>query len=264
MRYLRYAILVIASCVMTPAVSAAPDKDTRAEYIRSHYAKYEYNIPMRDGTKLFTSVYIPYDQSKSWPMLMQRTPYRVAPYGSSDFKTRLGPSEKFEQEGYIFVFQDVRGKQMSEGEFVNMRPQDAYKRGKDAVDDATDAYDTIEWLVKNVPNNNGRVGQWGISYPGYYTSVSGINSHKALKAISPQAPIADWFFDDFHRNGAFSTPMAFLFLIPSMLPAQSRILTVLKDAKPQRLTVTSSSATSGRWLTLTKTISTASDRSGMN
>lgn len=211
MRYLRYAMLVIASCVMTPAVSAAPDKDTRAEYIRSHYAKYEYNIPMRDGTKLFTSVYTPYDQSKSWPMLMQRTPYRVAPYGSSDFKTRLGPSEKFEQEGYIFVFQDVRGKQMSEGEFVNMRPQDAYKRGKDAVDDATDAYDTIEWLVKNVPNNNGRVGQWGISYPGYYTSVSGINSHKALKAISPQAPIADWFFDDFHRNGAFSTPMAFLF-----------------------------------------------------
>ncbi len=203
---------LLALAVLFSAFSAtAATEDKRAEYIRSHYAKYEYNVPMRDGKTLFTSVYVPNDQSKKYPMLMQRTPYRVAPYGTDKYKTRLGPSEKFEQEGFIFVFQDVRGKQMSEGEFVNMRPQDAYKRGKKAVDDATDAYDTIDWLVKNIPNNNGKVGQWGISYPGYYTSVSAINSHKALKAISPQAPIADWFFDDFHRNGAFSTPMAFIF-----------------------------------------------------
>lgn len=204
--------LMLALAVLFSVFSAtAATEDKRAEYIRSHYAKYEYNVPMRDGKTLFTSVYVPNDQSKKYPMLMQRTPYRVAPYGTDKYKTRLGPSEKFEQEGFIFVFQDVRGKQMSEGEFVNMRPQDAYKRGKKAVDDATDAYDTIDWLVKNIPNNNGKVGQWGISYPGYYTSVSAINSHKALKAISPQAPIADWFFDDFHRNGAFSTPMAFIF-----------------------------------------------------
>ncbi|MBC3766054.1 CocE/NonD family hydrolase [Neptunicella marina] len=187
------------------------EKNERAEYIRSHYAKYEYQIPMRDGKKLFTSVYIPYDKSKKYPMMMQRTPYRVAPYGADKYKTRLGPSEIFEKEGFIFVFQDVRGKFMSEGEYVNMRPQDAYKKGGKAADDATDTYDTIDWLVKHVPNNNGKVGMWGTSYPGYYTSVGAINSHPALKAISPQAPIADWFFDDFHRNGAFSIPMAFIF-----------------------------------------------------
>jgi len=186
-------------------------QDKRADYIRSHYAKYEYQIPMRDGIKLFTSVYIPYDKKSEYPMMMQRTPYRVAPYGVDKYKTKLGPSEIFEKEGFIFVFQDVRGKFMSEGKYVNMRPQDAGDKGGKATDDATDTYDTIDWLVKNVPNNNGKVGMWGTSYPGYYTSVAAINSHKALKAISPQAPIADWFFDDFHRNGAFSTPMAFIF-----------------------------------------------------
>lgn len=185
--------------------------DPRADYIRANYTKFEYQIPMRDGIKLFTSVYVPNDDSKSYPLMFQRTPYRVAPYGASQYKTRLGPSASFEQEGFIFVFQDVRGKFMSQGEFVNMRPQDAYKRGKNATDDATDTYDSIDWLVKNIDNNNGKVGMWGTSYPGYYTSVGSINSHPALKAISPQAPIADWFFDDFHRNGAFVTPMAFIF-----------------------------------------------------
>ena len=186
-------------------------EDKRAEYIRSHYAKYEYQIPMRDGTKLFTSVYVPYDKANKYPIMMQRTPYRVAPYGADKYKAKLGPSEIFEKEGFIFVFQDVRGKFMSEGKYVNMRPQDAADKGGKAVDDATDTYDTIDWLVKNIPNNNGKVGMWGTSYPGYYTSVAAINSHKALKAISPQAPIANWFYDDFHRNGAFSTPMAFIF-----------------------------------------------------
>jgi len=185
--------------------------DPRADYIRSHYAKFEYQIPMRDGTKLFTAVYLPNDISQKYPILMMRTPYSVGPYGEDKYRKKLGPSESFEKDGYIFVFQDVRGKFMSEGEFVNMRPQDAYRRGKKAVDDATDTYDTIEWLLKNIPNNNGRVGQWGISYPGYYTGVSAINSHPALKAISPQAPIADWYFDDFHRNGVFVPPMAFWF-----------------------------------------------------
>ncbi|MCJ8320870.1 MAG: CocE/NonD family hydrolase [Colwellia sp.] len=195
----------------TLAFAADKKPDERGDYIRANYVKYEYQIPMRDGVKLFTSVYMPADDSKKYPMMMQRTPYRVAPYGSNKYKTRLGPDEIFEKEGFIFVFQDVRGKFMSEGEYVNMRPQDAYKRGKKAVDDATDTYDSIDWLVKNIKNNNGKVGMWGTSYPGYYTSVAAINSHKALKAISPQAPIADWFFDDFHRNGAFVTPMAFIF-----------------------------------------------------
>ncbi|WNC70887.1 CocE/NonD family hydrolase [Thalassotalea psychrophila] len=185
--------------------------DERAEYIRANYTKFEYKIEVRDGIKLFTAVYVPNDTSKEYPMLMVRTPYRVAPYGSDKYKTKLGPDQQFEKDGFIFVFQDVRGKFMSEGDYVNMRPQDAYKKGKGAVDDATDTYDTIDWLVKNVKHNNGKVGMWGTSYPGYYTSVAGINSHKALKAISPQAPIADWFFDDFHRNGAFVVPMAFIF-----------------------------------------------------
>ncbi|MGX5172936.1 CocE/NonD family hydrolase [Aliikangiella sp. IMCC44653] len=193
------------------SIQGAEKADTRAEFIRENYTKFEYQIPMRDGVKLFTSVYLPNDRTQKYPIMMNRTPYRVAPYGVSQYKKRLGPSESFEQEKFIFVHQDVRGKFMSEGEFVNMRPQDAYKKGKNAVDDATDTFDSIEWLTKNLPNNNGKVGMWGTSYPGYYTSVAAINSHKALKAISPQAPIADWFFDDFHRNGAFVIPMAFIF-----------------------------------------------------
>lgn len=205
--------LVIFCLLITGFVVNAQEKeaDPRADYIRANYSKFEYQIAMRDGVRLFTSVYIPNDDSKSYPIMMQRTPYRVAPYGASKYKAKLGPSESFEKDGFIFVFQDVRGKFMSEGEFVNMRPQDAYKQSDDATDDATDTYDTIEWLVKNISGNNGKVGMWGTSYPGYYTSVGSINAHPALKAISPQAPIADWFFDDFHRNGAFVTPMAFIF-----------------------------------------------------
>ena len=188
------------------------EADLRAQYIRDHYTKFEYEIPMRDGKTLFTAVYMPNKPSKAtFPILMLRTPYSVGPYGADKYRKRLGPSKSFEEEKFIFVYQDVRGRFRSQGKYVNMRPQDAYKRGKGAVDDATDTYDTIDWLVKNVPNNNGKVGMWGVSYPGYYTSVASINSHRALKAISPQAPIADWFFDDFHRNGAFILPMAFVF-----------------------------------------------------
>lgn len=206
----RGAAMLMFVLISTFTLAAEKESDPRAEYIRANYTKYEYKIPMRDGIELFTSVYVPNDDSQLYPMMMQRTPYRVAPYGVSKYKKRLGPSAAFEKEGFVFVFQDVRGKNMSQGEFVNMRPQDAYKRGANAVDDATDTYDSIDWLVKHVPNN-GNVGMWGTSYPGYYTSVGAINSHPALKAISPQAPIADWFFDDFHRNGAFVTPMAFIF-----------------------------------------------------
>lgn len=207
------AFIALTALITTSALAedSQQDADARAEYIRSHYAKYEYSIPMRDGKKLFTAVYTPYNTAKPYPFLMTRTPYTVGPYGLAKYKKTLGPSEEFEKEGYIFVFQDVRGKFRSEGTFVNMRPQDAYTKGKNAVDDATDTYDTIEWLIKNVPNNNKKVGMWGVSYPGYYTSVGTINAHPALVAVSPQAPIADWFFDDFHRNGAFSITMAFTF-----------------------------------------------------
>ena len=197
----------------TPHKSAEAELEARAKFIRQNYAKYEFQIPMRDGVKLFTAVYIPYDRSQKYPILMWRTPYSTSPYGAHKYPKRLGPHESFEKERFIFVNQDVRGRFMSEGTFVNMRPQTAHlKKDKGVVDDATDAYDTIELLIKNLPQHNNRVGILGISYPGYYASVAGINSHPALKAISPQAPIADWFFDDFHRNGVFVTPMAFYFL----------------------------------------------------
>ncbi|NMO19728.1 CocE/NonD family hydrolase [Pyxidicoccus fallax] len=185
----------------------------RAERVRTRYTKYEYRIPMRDGTRLFTSVYVPVDAgpSKRYPILMVRTPYTVAPYGVDRYPGQLAPSEAFEKEGFIFAFQDVRGRNMSEGEFVNVRPHNPKKSGPKDIDESTDTYDTIDWLVKRVAHNNGRVGQWGISYPGFYTSAGAIDSHPALKAVSPQAPIGDWFWDDMHRHGAFNLALAFNF-----------------------------------------------------
>ena len=136
------------------------------EYVKAHYTKYEYRIPMRDGVRLFTSVYVPKDQSQRYPIMLTRTPYSVQPYGVDAYKADLGPSPLFGKDGYIVVYQDVRGRWMSEGEFVNMRPHRPQKSSPHDIDESTDTYDTIDWLIKNVPNNNGRVGMWGISYPG--------------------------------------------------------------------------------------------------
>jgi putative CocE/NonD family hydrolase len=183
----------------------------QADYIRSHYTKYERQIPMRDGKRLFTAVYAPNDTTKPYPILLFRTPYSVSPYGASAYRSSLGPDEAFVKEGFIFVRQDVRGRFLSEGEFVNMRPHNPDKRASADVDESTDTYDTIEWLVKNVSNNNGRVGQWGVSYPGFYCSAGMIDSHPALKAVSPQACIADWFWDDMHHHGAFVLSLSFNF-----------------------------------------------------
>jgi uncharacterized protein len=180
--------------------------------VKESYKKIEQSIPMRDGIKLFTAIYMPKDQSRSYPIMLTRTPYTVSPYGADNYKTALGPSLFMQNEKYIFVYQDVRGKFMSEGEWMEVRPHKPAKSGPTDIDESTDTYDTIEWLVKNVPNNNGRVGMWGISYPGYYTSMGSIDAHPALKAASPQAPIADWFIgDDFHHNGALFLPHAFNF-----------------------------------------------------
>ena len=182
------------------------------EYIKAHYTKYEFQIAMRDGKRLFTSVYVPKDAAQKYPIMLSRTPYNVGPYGVDNFKTNLGPSEKFAKEGFIFVYQDVRGRFMSEGEFQNMTPHRAVKRGPQDVDESSDTYDTIDWLIKNIPNNNGNAGMWGISYPGFYTSAGIIDAHPALKAASPQAPIADWFIgDDFHHNGTLYLPHMFRF-----------------------------------------------------
>lgn len=174
-----------------------------AAYIKANYTKTEYQVPMRDGKKLFTSVYVPKDQSKTYPFMMDRTCYSVGPYGPDAYKPSLGPSTQFVHDGYIFVYQDVRGRYMSEGIYEEMTPElEDHKSNKD-VDEGTDTYDTIDWLLKNVANNNGKVGVWGISYPGFYTTTALLSRHPALVAASPQAPIADLYRDDAFHNGAF-------------------------------------------------------------
>jgi len=180
------------------------DQNKEKFNVREHYTKYEYRIPMRDGAHLFTSVYVPKDASIPYPIMVDRTPYSVSPYGEDRYRSLVGPSETFERAGYIFVYQDVRGRYMSEGKFVEMTPHLDDKRGPADVDESTDMYDTVEWLLHNVPNNNGKVGIWGISYPGFYTSASIVDSHPAIKAASPQAPMTDLFMgDDAYHGGAF-------------------------------------------------------------
>lgn len=183
------------------------------EYVAANYTKYEYRIPMRDGQRLFTAVYVPKDSSQPWPLLLTRTPYSARPYGADQYRSDLGPSEHLAKSGYIFVYQDVRGRWMSEGEFVNMRPHRPTKSGPREIDESSDTFDTIEWLLKNVRGHNGRVGMWGVSYPGFYTAAGIVGAHPALKAASPQAPITDWFVgDDWHHNGAFFLPHIFNFM----------------------------------------------------
>ena len=203
----------LATPVLTaPASTGVADANDPAQYVKDHYTKHEFQIPMRDGVKLFTAVYAPTDTSQEYPILLVRTPYSVRPYGENEYRRSLGPSRHFDDEGYIFVYQDVRGRFMSEGEFVNMRPHLDDKLSAHDIDEASDTFDTIDWLVNNIPNNNGKVGMWGISYPGFYVAAGMIDAHPALVAASPQAPIADWYFDDFHHHGAFFLPHGFNFL----------------------------------------------------
>jgi uncharacterized protein len=184
-------------------------------YIRDHFTKREVYIPMRDGVHLFTSIYTPKDEGKKYPILLRRTPYSCSPYGADAFSTSF-QNMNLARAGYIFVFQDVRGRYMSEGEFVDVRPfnpaPDPSPKAKKAVDEGSDTYDTVDWLLKNASNNNGRVGVMGISYPGFYATMAILAGHPAIKAVSPQAPVTDWFVgDDFHHNGAFMLMDAFSF-----------------------------------------------------
>ena len=178
------------------------EENKQDTYVADNYTKQEVTIAMRDGTRLHTTIYSPKDTSKEYPILMQRTPYSSAPYGAEKMKTKIGPNIHLMKEGNIVVYQDVRGRWMSEGVYDNMRAYIPNKTAKQA-DEVSDTYDTIDWLINNVKNNNGNVGTWGISYPGHYATVSVIEAHPALKAASPQACIGDFFFDDFHHNGAF-------------------------------------------------------------
>ena len=172
-------------------------------YVQQHYNLREYHIPMRDGAELFTIVYTPKDTSKKYPVLLNRTCYNASNY--TDYQVNRYPSDFLIRDGYILVYQDVRGRYMSDGTFDNMTPNIPGNDLKDteAIDESSDTYDTIEWLINNIDNNNGRVGMYGVSYPGFYTAAALPDAHPALKASSPQAPISDFFFDDFHHQGAY-------------------------------------------------------------
>jgi putative CocE/NonD family hydrolase len=212
--FLNLAPALVGQTTNKPPTPPKPNtNDVDQAYIREFYTKYEFKIPMRDGVKLFAAVYAPKDDAQPYPILLTRTPYSAKPYGDDLYPDPSGPMLHYGREKFIFVIEDVRGRNGSEGQFVHMRPEKAEHSGTNDVDESTDAYDTIDWLVKNIPNNNGNVGMMGISYPGFYTAAGLINSHPALKCASPQAPITDWFIgDDFHHNGVFYLPHAFGFL----------------------------------------------------
>ena len=177
--------------------------------IRSNYSKTEYMIPMRDGTRIYSQIYSPRDQSEKYPIMLSKTPYGVGNYGPDNFRSGLGPSIEFVKEGFIFVYQDHRGKGQSEGEFIHHPVYIPDKKSPEDIDDSSDTYDSIEWLLKNT-RNNGRVGMWGVSYGGWHTAMGIINAHPALKAASPQGTPGDQFIgDDYHHYGAFRLLYAF-------------------------------------------------------
>ncbi len=200
-------ILFITLSIVTNGVFA------QVSSVKERYNKTEQYIAMRDGVKLFCTIYTPKDASKTkkYPIMLHRTCYSVAPYEPNNYPDKLGPSDTMMNEGYIFVYQNVRGRYKSEGVWVNLTPVIDNKKKKTDVDEGSDTYDTLDWLVKNLPFNNGNVGQWGISYPGFFTSAGILSNHPALKASSPQAPISDFWFDDFHHNGTFLQSYLFTF-----------------------------------------------------
>src|SRR6202163_307318 len=183
-------ILVSTAALFSQTRPDQPDFDAK-----EHYTKYEYRVPMRDGVRLFTSVLVPKDTSTTYPLLLVRSPFGISPYGADEYAAPAGHTDVFLKAGYIWVRQDVRGRGLSEGEFTHVTPHRAQKTPTD-VDERTDTYDSVEWLLRNVANHNGRVGIWGISYDGFFAIAGIIDTHPAIKAASPQAPVADLFLDD--------------------------------------------------------------------
>ena len=198
--------------LILPFAVIAQNQDSA--YFLNNYTKKEIYIPVRDGIRLFTTLYLPKDKTEKHPILMTRTPYSCAPYGETNYSARYYRNhyKEYLKENYIIVVQDVRGCWMSEGNFIDVRPYNPDKKTNTDIDEASDTYDTIDWLVKNIEGNNGNVGVFGISYPGFYSSMAALSNHPALKAVSPQAPVTDWFIgDDFHHNGALMLMDAFSF-----------------------------------------------------
>jgi uncharacterized protein len=206
-------ILLFLFLSISSYIFAQTEKDIANEkWVYENFTKKSVSVTMRDGVKLYTTIYAPKENTNKHPILFSRTPYSVAPYNEK-FNARLYTSYWIEylKKGYIIVLQDVRGKWMSEGEFVDVRPHIVNKKAKE-TDEASDTYDSIDWLLKNIENNNGNVGVFGISYPGFYSTMAALSNHPALKAVSPQAPVTDWFMgDDFHHNGAFALMDGFSF-----------------------------------------------------
>ncbi len=198
-----------AAVAQAPAPHATTDAVDSEAWVRAHYTKYEFRIPMRDGTKLFVNAYVPqvgaFPDHGPYPFLVTRTPYSCGPYGEDQYPKSVTYSNELAGSGYIFVCGDVRGRYASEGTFVEMRPHIDVKKSPQDVDDASDMHDTVDYLLKHAPNNNGKVGITGISYPGFFTSASIIDSHPAIKAASPQAPMTDLFLgaDDSYHGGGF-------------------------------------------------------------
>ncbi len=194
--------LLAIACLLH--ISALCQGNPGPAFVRENYTKIDTVISMRDGIKLYTVIYIPKNESEKYPFLMERTPYSSAPYGENNYAGRIGPNLNLMKEKYIFVYQDVRGRYMSEGINLEVTPYIPNKKNNKAVDESSDTYDTIDWLLKNIKNNNGRVGLYGISYPGFYATASLPGAHPAIKAVSPQAPVTDEFIgDDANHNGAF-------------------------------------------------------------
>jgi putative CocE/NonD family hydrolase len=204
--------IYLFTLLLFPLFAGAQNADST--WFVNNYTKKEVTINMRDGVKLFTSIYSPKDRSEKHPILMERSPYSCAPYGAGYRDFWANHLIRYCKEGYIMVIQDVRGRWMSEGEFMDVRPFNPNKKTNKDIDEASDTYDTIDWMVKNVENNNGKVGVFGISYPGFYSNMASLSGHPALKAVSPEAPVTDWFVgDDFHHNGAFFQMDAFAFYL---------------------------------------------------
>lgn len=222
-----YVFLLSLTTMGLLAGDARPD--TNAAWLAEHYTKFEHRIPMRDGIRLFTRVYVPKDDSQAWPILLTRTPYALKPYGADNYNDPAGSFRTLAKDRFILVTQDVRGRYGSEGEYVHVRPFNPTKGTKD-TDESSDAWDTIDWLVKHLPGHNGRVGLFGISYPGFYTAMGMIDTHPALKAASPQAPLTDWFIgDDVHHNGAFFLSQNFNFFYRFAQRPEDPLREPLKD-----------------------------------
>lgn len=225
--------LFVLAFLLSPFFSLAQNADS--VWLLNNYTKREVTIPMRDGVKLFTSIYIPNNKTEKHPILLTRTPYSVSPYGPTFRPFWYSYVMRYFREGYVMVYQDIRGKYMSEGKFEVVRPFNPDKKTSNDIDEASDSYDTIDWLIKNIDNNNGNVGSFGISFPGFYATMVALSGHPALKAVSPQAPVTDRFFgDDDHHNGVLMLQDAFDFHVAGGFAAPSQAPSV-RAPRPFRI-----------------------------